>query len=106
MAKGYRYGAFAIRFVPTADNVLIVGWVEERYARVEVRFADGSKVALEPRSGFILGELPTANLVRGREAVAVVGRDATGRELRPRIPVQEAYGSARCFGPLPKPACP
>jgi hypothetical protein len=106
MPKGYRYGAFAIRFVPTTDDVLVVGWVENRYARVEVHFADGSKVALEPRSGFILGELPTANLVRGREAVAVVGRDATGRELPPRIPVQEAYGSARCFGPLPNPACP
>ena len=78
MAQGYRYGSFAVRFVPTADNVLIVGWVEKRYARVEVQFADGSKLGLEPRSGFILGELPTANLVRGREAVAVVGRDATG----------------------------
>jgi hypothetical protein len=106
MAKGYRYGLFAIRFVPTTDDVLVVGWVENRYARVEVEFADGSKLALEPRSGFILGELPTANLVRGRQAVAVVGRDATGRELRPRIPVQEAYGRAPCHGPLPNSACP
>ena len=76
MAKGYRYGRFAIRFLPMTDDVLVVGWVENRYARVEVEFADGSKLALEPRSGFILGELPAANLVRGHEAVAVVGRDA------------------------------
>ena len=106
MAKGYRYGSFAIRFVSTADDVLVVGWVENRYARVDVEFADGSKLVLEPRSGFILGELPPGNLVRGREAVAVVGRDATGRELRPRIPLGEAYAKAPCFGPLPNATCP
>jgi hypothetical protein len=105
MAEGYRYGLFAVRFVPTTDDVLVVGWVESRYARVEVEFADGSKLALEPRSGFILSELPAANLVRGHEAVAIVGRDATGRELPPRIPVQAAYGRGRCFGPLPNAAC-
>jgi hypothetical protein len=106
LPEGYPYGAFAVRLVPTADDVLVAGWVAKRYASVEVVFADGSRMVLEPRSGFILGEVPARNLVRGREAVAVVGRDAAGRELPPRMPVGETHARVPCFGPLPNAACP
>src|SRR5262245_26743184 len=106
MPKGYPYGLFAIRFVPTAENVLVAGWAAKRYSSVEVVFADGSRMVLEPRSGFLLGEVPARNLVRGREAVAVIGRGATGRELQPRITVGEAYSRVPCFGPLPNADCP
>jgi hypothetical protein len=106
MAKGYAYGLLAVRFVPTADDVLVAGWVAERYASVEIEFADGSRLVVKPEAGFLLAEMPAEKLVRGHEATTIVGRDAGGKELQPRIPVGEAYSHAPCFAALPDPSCP
>jgi hypothetical protein len=106
MAKGYDYGLFAIRFVPTRNDVLIVGAVAPHYARVEIQFADGTSMIVKPRAGFLLAEVPARHLVRGREATAIIGRDESGKELPPRISVKEAFALAPCFGPLPDPSCP
>ena len=105
MPQGYPYGLFDVRFVPTADDVLVAGWVAERYATVEIEFADGSRQVIKPQAGFLLGELPAKQLVRGHEATTIVGRDAAGKGLRPRIPVGEAFSRAPCFAALPDPSC-
>jgi hypothetical protein len=106
MPKGYAYSLFDVRFVPTADDVLFAGWVADRYASVEIEFADGSRQVITPQAGFLLGELPAKQLVRGHEATTIVGRDAAGKELQPRIAVGEAFSRAPCFAALPDPPCP
>ncbi len=93
--KGYPYGLFDVRFVPTADDVLVAGWVADRYASVKIEFADGSREVIKPQAGFLLAELPAKQLVRGHEATTIVGRDAAGKELPPRIPVGEAFSRRR-----------
>ncbi len=105
MPKRYDYGLFDVRFVPSRNDVLIVGAVAPRYASVEIQFADGTSMIARPRAGFLLAEVPAANLVRGREATAIIGRDENGKELPPRIAVKAAFGLAPCWGPLPQPSC-
>jgi hypothetical protein len=106
MPQGYPYGLFDVRFVPTADDVLVAGWVAERYASVEIEFADGSRLVVRPHAGFLLAELPADKLARGHEATTIVGRDSDGKELQPRILVGEADSHAPCFAALPDPSCP
>jgi hypothetical protein len=105
MPAGYEYGRFAIRFVPTRDDVLVVGWVAKQYASVEVGFADGSTMAVTPRAGFVLAELPVQNLTRGHEATVVIGRDRDGKGLPPRVPVASVSGGGDCRSSLPEPSC-
>jgi hypothetical protein len=102
MPKGYPYGAFSFRFVPTESNVLLVGWVEERVASVELRFADSDRVVVHPERGFVLYELPLEHLVRGHEASSIISRDVLGRALHPAFEVGDLGGSRfACLAPLP-----
>jgi hypothetical protein len=102
MPKGYPFGAFSFRFVPTADDVLLVGWVRDDVASVEVRFADGDRMVAHPQDGFVLAEVPAEHLVRGREATSIVSRDVLGKALHPPFEVG-GLGADRypCLAPLP-----
>jgi hypothetical protein len=102
MPKLYSYGNFAFRFVPTERTVLLVGSVEESVASVELRFADGDRVVVHPQGGFVLYELPSEHLVRGREATSLTSRDITGKALHPPFTVNGLGGSRfECLAPLP-----
>lgn len=102
MPKGYPFGAFAFRFVPTADDVLLVGWVRNDVASVEVTFADGDRIVAHPQDGFVLVELPAEHLVRGREARTIVSRDILGRPLHAPFDVNGLGGGRYpCLAPLP-----
>jgi hypothetical protein len=102
MPKGYPYGAFSFRFVPTESTVLLVGWVKESVASVELRFADGDRVVVHPESGFVLYELPLEHLVRGHEASSIISRDVLGKPLHPAFQVGDLGGSrSACLAPLP-----
>ena len=105
MPKGYDYGRIDVRFVPTANDVLFAGWAIPRVATVEISFADGSKVDVEPRDGFLLAELPAGNQVRGHEATTIIGRDAAGNVVPPEIDVGKAFAYAPCYGPLQGKSC-
>lgn len=99
--EGYSFGPFAVRFVPTSNDVLLVGAVADDVARVEVRFADGEFTALRPHDGFVLFEIPITHLQRGKEAVAVVGRSRQGDILH--AATVDALGGGRfpCLASLP-----
>jgi len=105
MAKGYDYGRISVRFVPTANDVLFVGWVNPRIASVEISFADGSQMVVEPKQGFLLAELPVGNVVRGHEATTIVPRDSEGKAVPPTIDVGKAFAYAPCAGPLQGRSC-
>lgn len=102
LPKGYPFPPFALRFVPTRDTVLLVGSIANRYAEVEIQFADGDLMLAQPKRGFLLAELPAEHLVRGREALTIVGRDRAGKHLPPQIPASGLGGQqSPCLAPLP-----
>lgn len=102
MPKGYPFGAFAYRFVPTQSTVLLVGWVKDDVAIVEIGFADGGRLVVHPQNGFVLAEVPVEHQVRGREATTITSRDIFGKALHPPFEVGD-LGGARfaCLAPLP-----
>ncbi len=101
LPKGYTFGPFAVRFVPTSDDVLLVGAVSHEVARIEVRFADGDVAAVRPQGGFVLFEIPSVHLHRGSEAIAVVGRGHRGEILH--TATVDSLGGSRfpCLAALP-----
>jgi len=102
MPKGHSYGPFSFRFVPTQGDVLFVGTVKRGVASVELGFADGDRVIVHPQRGFVLYELPSKHLVRGREANEIISRDLFGKALHPSFPVDDLGGSRfPCLAPLP-----
>lgn len=102
MPKGHAHGPFAFRFVPTASDVLLVGTVRDDVASVELRFVDGERIVVHPQRGFVLYELPSDRLVRGREASEIVSRDVLGKALHPAFAVGDLGGSRfACLAPLP-----
>jgi hypothetical protein len=105
MPKGYEYGRLAVRFVSTPSDVLFVGWAIPRIASVEIVFAGGSHMVVEPRHGFLLAELPAGNVVRGHEATAIIGRDSDGKAVPPTIDVAKAFAYAPCYGALKVRSC-
>lgn len=102
MPKDHAYGPFAFRFVPTEDDVLLVGTVRGDVASVELRFADGERIVVRPQRGFVLYELPSEHLIRGREASEIISRDVFGKALHPAFAVNDLGGSRfACLAPLP-----
>lgn len=102
MPKGYPFGAFAYRFVPSESDVLLVGWVRADVASVEVGFADGDRIVVHPEDGFVLAEVPEQHLVRGREARTIVSRDIFGKALHAPFAVSGLGGERYpCLAPLP-----
>ena len=102
MPKGYPFGAFAFRFVPTVDDVLLVGWVRHDVATVEIDFADGDQMVVRPTSGFVLAEIPREHLLSGHEATAITSRDGAGKPLHPPFGVGDLGGERfACLAPLP-----
>jgi hypothetical protein len=101
LPKGYQLGPFALRLVPTRQDVLVVGAVAAAIASVQVRFADGERAVLEPEQGVVLFPVPRAHLQPSKEVVEVIGLDRRGQVLH-RASV-EALGGARfsCPGALP-----
>ncbi|MBD0328679.1 MAG: hypothetical protein ICV64_01035 [Thermoleophilia bacterium] len=108
LPKGYdRVAGAGFRFYPTHETVLLVGRFGERYARVELTFADGTRRAYEPRDGYLLAEVPPEQLA-GRSAVSELATyDAAGREIF-RVPVDETGNRCQTARPLPAghPPCP
>lgn len=101
MPKGYPGAPFGMRFVPTHEDVLLVGAVAEKVASVELRFEDGDRAVVTPQHGFVLYEIPREHLAPGREAAQLVGRDILGNELH-RVRVDD-LGARRfpCLAPHP-----
>jgi hypothetical protein len=101
LPKGYGFDNLAaLRFVPTADDVIVAGPAPPRLRSVELRFADGDSTMLEPSRGFFLYELPARHLGTGAEATAWIGRDADGKTIL-TIPFSKLPDP--CLGPLPLP---
>ena len=59
----------------------VAGWVRPDVATVVFRFADGTQASVAPTDGFVLYTVPRRHLVRGREVIAAVARDAAGARL-------------------------
>jgi hypothetical protein len=101
MPKGYSFGPFAMRFVPTSDQVLLVGAVADDVERVELRFAGGEFAEVHPKGGFVLFEIPITHLQRGKEAVALIGRSRRGDVLHAAMVDALGGGRFACLAPLP-----
>jgi hypothetical protein len=100
---GYALAPFALRFAPTADDVVLAGSVDERVARVVVRYADGDSAAVRPRDGFVLYRLPAAHLRPGHQATTLLGEDSTGATVHELATTPMAAANP-CFGSLPLPS--
>jgi hypothetical protein len=60
----------------------VEGLVHPNVAKIEVRFADGSRATVAPIQGFVLFTVPKAHLAKGREVVAAAALDAAGKVLQ------------------------
>jgi len=61
--------------------VFLVGRVRADVVKVELRFADGARTTIRPKSGFVLCAIAKTHLEEGSELVAVVGRDEQGKPI-------------------------
>lgn len=100
---GYAFAPFALRFAPTAADVVLAGWAGERVASVVVRYADGDEATVHPRDGFVLYRLPAAHLTPGHQATTLLGEDSTGATLH-ELAVAPMAAANPCFGSLPLPS--
>jgi hypothetical protein len=100
---GYAFAPFALRFAPTAADVVLAGWAGERVASVVVRYADGDEETVHPRDGFVLYRLPAAHLTPGHQVTTVLGEDSTGATLH-ELAVAPMAAANPCFGSLPVPS--
>ncbi len=64
--------------------LLFWGSVGSRIETVELRFEDGTRVALPIHEGFMLYQVHPANFVRGRRPIRLVGHDRSGRIVATR----------------------
>jgi hypothetical protein len=100
---GYPFAPFALRFAPTAADVVLAGWAGDQVASVVVRYADGDEETVHPRDGFVLYRLPAAHLTPGHQVTTLLGEDSTGATLH-ELAVAPMAAANPCFGPLPLPS--
>ncbi|MDQ2910818.1 MAG: hypothetical protein M3R39_07375 [Actinomycetota bacterium] len=99
LPKGYGFDNLgALRFVPTPDDVIVAGPAPTQLRSVELRFADGDAIVLEPSQGFFFYELPVRHLAAGAQATEWIGRNEQGAAV---VTVPFAKVPDACFGPLP-----
>ncbi|HEX6680888.1 MAG TPA: hypothetical protein VF063_09605 [Gaiellaceae bacterium] len=59
----------------------LMGRVRTDVEKIEVRFADGARVTIEPTRGFVLYGVPASHVRAGHELIGAVARDGDGRKI-------------------------
>jgi hypothetical protein len=59
----------------------IFGRVRPDVATVELRFADGARVPVSPKSGFVLYAVARPHVLEGHQLVGATARNAAGRTI-------------------------
>ncbi len=78
-------GTIGLRFIPTADAVVLWGTMGELSGKaesVELRYADGNSATFQPRDHRLLVSIPAEHLRSGHQVVEVIVRDANGKIIR------------------------
>ncbi len=89
----------ALGFQGGGGHVNLCCTVSKKIAWVEARFADGDRIELTPKAGYLVWPIPSRHYTRGHRLTELVGYDAAGQQIARRPIPNSQRGLYPCSKP-------